>query len=155
MRISIAVFVLFLLALPVSADIISIPFDQPTIQAGINAAGTGDEVVVTDGTWTGPGNVQLNFHGKAITVRSGNGPLHCIIDMENTARAALFSEGEGTNSVLQGFTLRNGYAAGDGGAILISGIESPTGISSPTIAGNIIENCTADGNGGGVRGRHA
>lgn len=67
---------------PLFAATIHVPFDQPTIQAGIDAAVAGDIVVVADGTYTGPGNKDLDFKGKAITVRSLNGPQNCILDFE-------------------------------------------------------------------------
>ena len=46
--------------------------DYPTIQSAINAASNGDTVLVHTGTYTGIGNRDLDFHGKAITVRSEN-----------------------------------------------------------------------------------
>lgn len=63
-----------------SAATIHVPGDQPTIQAGINAASDGDTVLVADGTYTGKGNKDLDFNGKAITVKSENGPENCIIN---------------------------------------------------------------------------
>ena len=48
------------------------PFDA--IQEGINAAVSGvNDVLVLDGTYTGAGNNDLDFGGKAITVQSQNG----------------------------------------------------------------------------------
>ena len=48
------------------ADITNVPGDEPTIQAGIDAAMNGDEVVVAQGEYLD----NINFSGKAITVRS-------------------------------------------------------------------------------------
>ncbi len=45
-----------------NADIINVPGDQPTIQAGIIAAMNGDEIVVAPGTYF----ETINFNGKAI-----------------------------------------------------------------------------------------
>jgi len=55
---------------------IHVPADQPTIQAGIDAAANGDTVLVAAGTY----NETINFMGKAITVASVSGPRDTIID---------------------------------------------------------------------------
>ena len=48
------------------AAIINVPGDEPTIQAGINAAVNGDVVIVAQGEYF----ENIDFNGKAITVRS-------------------------------------------------------------------------------------
>ena len=78
------------------AAIINVPADQPTIQAGINAASNGDSVLVAPGTYT----ENINFMGKAITVTSSAGAETTIIDGGNTAPVATFSSSEGPMSVL-------------------------------------------------------
>jgi hypothetical protein len=48
------------------ASTIHVPKDQPTIQAGINAANNGDTVLVSPGKYV----ENINFNGRAITVTS-------------------------------------------------------------------------------------
>ena len=100
---------------PVSATItiipttILVPDDYPTIQPAIDAAFPGDTVIVADGTYTGEGNRDIDFLGKAITVKSQNGPENCIIDCQTLGSAFYFHNQEEANSVLAGFTITRGY----------------------------------------------
>lgn len=102
---------------PATAAELHVPGQYATIQAAINAANHGDVVIVADGTYVGPGNKDLDFLGKAITVRSANGPNNCTIDCEENGRAFRFWRGEGAGSVVRGFSIEHAGAVG-GGAIL-------------------------------------
>ena len=138
------------------------PFDG--IQEGIDAAAEGDVVLVRDGTYQGGNppdssrNRDLDFLGKAISLRSESGPQRCIIDCGGTHaephRGVVFKNGEGSGSVLQGFTIRNGFAFGSsfedrcGGAVYIFN-------ASPLITDNVIKKNRAGfafelGAGGGI-----
>jgi len=90
------------------------PADFSTIQAAIDDSNDGDTVLVADGSYTGVGNRDIDFHGKAITVRSENGPETCIIDCNGTEadphRGFYFQSGEDANSAIIGFTITNGRA---------------------------------------------
>jgi hypothetical protein len=114
-----------------SAAIIHVPGDQPTIQQGIDAAVNGDEVVVADGTWVGNNNKNLDFAGKAITVRSASGdPLTCIIDCEQEGRAFHFHSGETGAARVESITITGGDPPATplekrGGGVLIEN-SSPT-----------------------------
>jgi predicted outer membrane repeat protein len=96
--------------------------DFPTIQAAIDAAIDGDIIELTDGTFTGDGNRDIDWGHNTITVRSQNGdPWACVIDCQGSAaephRGFVCSEEEAYNSLLQGISIINGYAD-RGGAIL-------------------------------------
>jgi predicted outer membrane repeat protein len=103
----------------------------PTIQAAIDAAAPGDTVALASGTFRGVGNRDLDFLGKAITVRSQTGdPDDCALDCEGSLpyprRGFYFHSGEDQESVLEGITVRWGFAQYGGGIHCTNG-------SSPTI----------------------
>ena len=126
-------------------EIIRVPADHPTIQAGIDTARDGDTVLVADGVYFGEGNRNISFKGKAITVRSENGPETTIIHCQNTDRGFEFANGETELSLLTGFTIKDGVAnEGDGGGVRCVN-------TSPTIANCIItQNILNVGHGGGI-----
>ncbi|UCF42458.1 MAG: hypothetical protein JSV99_07590, partial [Planctomycetota bacterium] len=124
------------------SDDLHVPADYNTIQAAIDAAVDGDVVIVADGNYTGPRNKNLDFAGRAITVRSENGPEVTIIDCENDGRGFDFHSAEDSNSVLEGFTITRG-SAHDGGAVHCNE-------SSPVIKDCIFTSNSASHNGGGV-----
>ncbi len=139
--------VLTLIAVTVcKGAVIHVPCDQPTIQAGIDAAFDGDTVLVSDGTYSGDGNRDITYLGKAIAVMSENGPDACVIDCQGTEsdyhRGFSFYSDEAADSILSGFTITNGFED-PGGAIFCDE-------SSP-----LIQNCIIIGNrtcwrGGGI-----
>lgn len=75
------------------------------IQDGLDRAAPGDVVLVADGTYTGAGNKNLDFKGKAVTLRSQNGRDRTTIDCEGFGRAFYLHSGEGVGTVVQGFTI--------------------------------------------------
>lgn len=109
--------------------------DFPTIQAAIDAAVSGDIIELLDGQFGGPGNRDIDFLGKAVAVRSQSGdPEACIINCGGSEaephRGFHFHSLEQTDSVIEGVTIKNGWAdvmphAG-GGAVLCENSSSPT-----------------------------
>ena len=127
-----AISALVVVCLPSTAATIRVPDDQPTIQAGIDAAAAGDTVLLMDGTFTGAGNRDIDFVGKAVTVRSAGGdPEMCVIDCEgseaNPHRGFIFQSDEGPGSVIEGITITHGWADYyGGGGIFCDDDASPT-----------------------------
>ena len=118
-----------------------------TIQRGIDEAENGDTVLVADGTYTGPGNKNIELQGKTITVKSLNGPENCVIDCENSDRGFYIHQGEGRDTVVSGFTIKNGNVSDHGGAIYCT-YASSTVSSTATIDNCIIKNNIASFGGG-------
>ncbi|MDH4203561.1 MAG: DUF5123 domain-containing protein [Phycisphaerae bacterium] len=110
--------------------------DYPTIQTAINNAVNGDTVLVADGVYTGDGNRDINFLGKAITVKSQNGPTNCIIDASDEVtfhRGFIFESMETSASVVEGFTVTGGFvpasgptAGGGGGGAVVCYASTPS-----------------------------
>ncbi|MYF99285.1 hypothetical protein F4212_09155 [Candidatus Poribacteria bacterium] len=123
------------------AAVIDVPADQPTIQSGIDAAKEGDTVLVDDGIYTGEGNVNINFKGKQITLKSQNGAKKTIIDCEKKpeTRGFIFQNTGSTKMVLDGFTIKNGTHEFGGGVYC--------NFASPQIKNCII---TENNPGGGI-----
>ena len=126
-----------------------VPHRNPTIQAAIDAAEDGDTIIVASGTYTGYGNRRIDFKGKAITVRSADGQERCTIDCEGHRRGFYFHSGEDANSILDGFTITNGYTRYDGGAIHCEDHSSPMIINCSLV------NNTAGSDGGGMSNTHS
>jgi hypothetical protein len=119
---------------------IRVPADYATIQQAINAAASGDAVIVAAGTYY----ETIDFHGKDITVASEQGPEATIIDGHGAGSVVTFALGETRAAVLSGFTLRGGYtnSFGGGGIAILS--------SSPTIRDNVIRDNEVCNSGGGI-----
>ncbi|MCZ6651765.1 MAG: hypothetical protein O7D91_01915 [Planctomycetota bacterium] len=83
-----------------------------TIQSGIDAAIDGDEVIVAPGMY----NELVDFIGKAITLRSSDGPEVTTIDGTGLNDSVVMCmTGEGRDTVLEGFTITGGLAPRGGG----------------------------------------
>ncbi len=139
-----AILVLLLIPTAGGASVIHVPGDYPYIQSAIDVAVAGDTVMVADGTYTFYGNIDLDLLGKAITVRSLNGPENCIIDCEGLSPGFTITSGEGRDSVVRGFTIRNGDDGGEGGG----GLHIVD--SSPTIVDCLVTQNSSSWRGGGI-----
>lgn len=126
------------------ADTLTVPGKYATIQDAINAAVPGDTVLIADGVYTGPNNRNLNPKGKAITIKSENGPAACIIDCESAGRGFLLTTNEPAGCLIEGLTIRNGASS----AALGAGMYI---LSSPTVRNCVFEkNDSGIYNGGGI-----
>src|SRR5262245_16156987 len=85
--------------------VINVPAAQPTIQAGINAAVTGDTVLVAPGYYA----EAIVITGKSITVASSDGATTTVISANGQSKSTVQFDGGLTNgSVLRGFQITGG-----------------------------------------------
>jgi serine protease len=114
-----------------AAAVLHVPQDYPTIQSGIDAAATGDTVLVAPGTY----NETIDFQSKAITVTSESGAASTIINGDGVGVVVLMSADAGGTPVLRGFTVRNGGPFGDTDGAIATG-DGPALIENNTITAN-------------------
>jgi hypothetical protein len=112
------IFIMFILSSLLTAIIINVPSDQPTIQAGIDIASAPDTVLVQPGTYV----ENINYYNKSITVASllltTQNSLYIsqtIIDGNSIGSVVTFEYGEDADAVLYGFTITNGHSVNGGG----------------------------------------
>ena len=118
---------------------IRVPQDYPTIQAAINAAVSGDTIIVAPGVYL----ENIDFIGKEITVASERGANVTIIDGNRSGPVIVFENRESAASKLVGFTIQNGDTSSSGGGIRIKN-------ASPVIRENIIAGNRAGTGGHGL-----
>ena len=120
------------------AAIRHVPGSYQYIQHAIAAARNGDTVLVADGTYTGIYNKNIDFWSKSILVTSESGPESCVIDCEFDGRGFQLDDDETLNSIINGFTIVNGFSYdGAGPAVNL------WGTASGTIQNCIMENCSS------------
>jgi len=159
------------LVVPCAGEIIIVDDDWPAdfnnIQAAIDYSANGDVIYVLPGTYTGPGNYDIGFGGKGVTVQSVDPHDPYIVSATVIDHNEQFGpygafdlrDGEDANSVISGFTITNGR--GYSGAAITCMDSSPiisycnlVGNSNPKQAGGIylyesnsvIYNCTITDN---------
>lgn len=134
-------FVVLVGSAPTWAVDLLVPTQYPTIQEAIELALDGDRVLVSPGVYP----EVIDFLGKAIVVESVSGPDVTTINASSFVDVSVvsFVNGEGADSVLQGFGITGGTGAVGvafgpvGGGVRCEG-------ASPTITGNrIFDNSVA------------
>lgn len=131
-----------------------VPGDAATIQGALDASAATDTVEVADGVFdiVEP----LTFRGKALTLRSVNGPASTTIRMGlpvDPARASVivFESGETEAALLEGFTITGGLGTrwGTGSTDSGGGGVLSRNASRPTVRGCVITG-NFGRNGGGL-----
>jgi len=110
------VFLLFSLALWATAQIYVQPGGSGTgtnqnpfgrIQDAVDSAANGSTIILKDGSYLGVGNVNINFHGRTLTIQSLSGYRNTIISTEG-ALLRVFSMQAGENITVDGISFING-----------------------------------------------
>lgn len=123
-----------------------VPEEFATIQPAIDACAVGDTVLVGPGTYSGPGNTLLDFHGVDLVLKSTHGSAQTIIDGEAKTRGINLETGETLASRIEGFTVQDCYyegGVGPGGGMRCS-------YASVTMDDMVFLNNRDDSGGGGL-----
>jgi hypothetical protein len=117
-----------------------VPDDFATIQSGLNMLTTGDSLIVRAGTYY---EHDVDFHGDGIALVSEDGPEATTIHADSYGRVLRIRSNEGPETVIDGFTLREGHSTSYGGGIYCGG-------SDPTIKNCVVTWNDSDMGGGGI-----
>ena len=102
-----------------TGDGLSLVNAKKTISAAVNISKDSNYenvILVAAGTYTGSSNRDITFGGFDIKLKSIAGAATTIIDLENTSRFLVANSNETLNSLIDGFTIKNGWGD-NGGAI--------------------------------------
>jgi hypothetical protein len=104
--------------------------DYPDIQGALTWVAAGDTVLLGDGVYTGPGNRDLDFGGKALLLASASGnPHECVLDAQGDAsnwrRVFHIASGEDPDTIIIGLKITGGFHNDGGGAYIVYD-SSPT-----------------------------
>ena len=100
----------FLCSSIVSAKIINVPGDQPTIQGGIFATSKGDTVLVAPGRYKEKiGFGEITVGSYFLTTQDTSYISQTIIDGSGYCHMMEFIGGHDSTTVLAGFTIADGY----------------------------------------------
>ena len=108
--------------------------DFDNIQAAVDAALDGDEIIVMPGTYTSTADNVVLIDGKEIWLHSSKGAEVTIIDGEGVRYGILCLHLEPSKTIIEGFTIANGYSDSGGG--MYNYYSSPT-LTNCTFINNI------------------
>jgi len=144
--------------------------DYPTIQAAVDAAGSGDIIQLTDGVFTGAGNRDVGISGKTLSIASASPEGNVILQADGSSSDThrLFNISGGSQVEISNLTLTGGYSSYGSGILLNAStllLESVTmnehqadnggavfGVSASTLTANscLFQNNSTTNSGGAV-----
>ncbi len=139
------------ISMAAGADLITVPTDVASIQAGLDVAAAGDTVEILPGTYF---EFALDCAGKALVVRSIDPAdslvvAGTVIDGQDAGTVFYFRTGEGQNTILDGVTLRGGAGGLSADPVSGGGITCRDG-AAPLLRNCVVRDCHSTVVGGGI-----